>query len=49
MQPDNQQLHIQTDEARGASSPNIVRWVLGISLVLAVVAMSVIWIIPALS
>ncbi|WP_191229081.1 hypothetical protein [Aurantiacibacter xanthus] len=49
MQRDNQQLHVETDAVRGGSSPNIVRWVLGISLLLAVIAMSVIWIIPALS
>ena len=48
MEKDNQQLHVETDEARGGSTPNTVRWVLGISLVLAVVAMSVVWIIPAL-
>tara|TARA_A100001391_G_scaffold83275_2_gene54515 strand:- start:18818 stop:18967 length:150 start_codon:yes stop_codon:yes gene_type:complete len=49
MQQDDQQLHMTTDDARGGSSTNVVRWVLGISLVLAVIAMSVVWIIPALS
>ncbi|WP_162848939.1 hypothetical protein [Aurantiacibacter suaedae] len=49
MQQDKQQLHVETDEARGGSSPNVVRWVLGASLLLAVIAMSAIWIIPALA
>jgi len=43
------EIHMETDEARGASSPNVVRWVLGIGLLLAIVAMSLAWIIPALS
>lgn len=37
------QVHIDTDEARGGSSPNIVRWVLGFSLVAAIIALSAIW------
>ncbi|MEN7538533.1 hypothetical protein [Aurantiacibacter flavus] len=49
MQNDDQQLHMKTDDARGGTAPNTVRWVLGISLVLAVIAMSIIWIIPALA
>ena len=49
MQQDNEQLHIETNEVRGGSSPNVVRWVLAASLVLAIGAMSVIWLIPALS
>lgn len=45
----NDEIHIEDDDARGASSPGIVRWVLGISLFLAVVAMTIIWLIPYLS
>ena len=41
-------VHIEDDEARGASTPGVMRYVLGISLLLAVIAMSVIWIFPAL-
>jgi hypothetical protein len=41
------EIHVETDEARGGSSPNIVRWVLGIGLLLAIVGMSLAWIIPA--
>ena len=49
MTDNDQQLHIETNDARGGQSPNIVRWVLGASLLLAIIAMSVIWIIPAVS
>ncbi|WP_336970307.1 hypothetical protein [Sphingobium aromaticiconvertens] len=36
--------HIATDDARGGSTPHIVRYVLAISLVLAIIAMLlVIW------
>lgn len=41
-------VHIEDDEARAASTPGILRYILGISLVLAIVALSVIWIVPAL-
>jgi hypothetical protein len=41
------EIHMDTDEARGGSTPNIVRWVLGIGLLLAIVGMSLAWIIPA--
>ncbi len=43
------EVHIETDEARAGESSGVVRWVLGISLTLAVIAMSAVWIIPALS
>ncbi|MFC3097977.1 hypothetical protein [Alteraurantiacibacter palmitatis] len=43
------EVHIETEEARAGESTGIMRWVLGISLTLAVVAMSVVWLIPALS
>ncbi len=41
--------HIATDDARGGSTQHIVRYVLAFSLLLAIVAMSAVWIIPALS
>ena len=41
--------HISTDDARGGSTPHIVRYILGYSLLLAIMAMSLVWIIPALS
>jgi hypothetical protein len=37
------EVHIETDEARGGSTPNIVRWVLGVSLLAAIVLLSIIW------
>ena len=43
------EFHMETDEARGGSTPNIVRWVLAIGLLLAIVGMSLAWIIPAVS
>jgi hypothetical protein len=39
--------HFETDAARGASSPNIVRWVLLVSLFAAIVLLSIIWITGA--
>lgn len=43
------EVHIETNEARGGSTPHVVRWVLAISLTLAVIAMSAVWIIPAIT
>jgi len=47
MQREGDEVHIETDEARGASSPNVVRWVLAISLFAAIALLSVIWITGA--
>jgi hypothetical protein len=41
-------VRISQDHARAGSTPRIVRYVLGFSLFLAVVAMSLAWMIPAL-
>jgi len=41
-------IHIEDDDARGGATPGVMRWVLGISLGITVVAMSAVWIIPAL-
>ncbi len=35
----DQEQHIATDKARAGSTPHIVRYVLGISLTLAIIAM----------
>lgn len=43
-----EEVHLDTDEARGGSTPHIVRYVLLVSLALAVLAMSAIWITRAL-
>lgn len=42
-----EEVHLDTDEARGGSTPHIVRYVLLISLALAILAMSAIWILRA--
>ena len=39
-----EQIHLDGDEARGGSTPNVVRYVLLTSLGLAVLAMSAVWI-----
>ncbi|SFG15676.1 hypothetical protein SAMN05518801_108151 [Novosphingobium sp. CF614] len=48
MQRIGEEIHLDADEARGGSTPNIVRYVLMASLVLAILAMSAIWIGRAL-
>ncbi|WP_298469096.1 hypothetical protein [uncultured Erythrobacter sp.] len=48
MTDQDEAIHIEDDDARAASTPGILRYVLGISLFLAVIAMSLVWIIPAL-
>ncbi len=47
MVQDGNEFHAETDEARGGSTPHIVRWILGISLLTAIVALSAIWIFGA--
>jgi hypothetical protein len=47
MAVDQDEVHRETDEARGGSTPHIVRWILGISLVATVVLLSAIWMIGA--
>jgi hypothetical protein len=41
-------IRINDEDARGAVTNTGLRYVLGFSLVLAVIAMSAVWIIPAL-
>lgn len=48
MADQNESVHISDDAARGAVSNTGLRYVLGFSLLLAVIAMSAVWIIPAL-
>jgi hypothetical protein len=42
-------VHVPSDQARAGSTPHIVRYVLAISLSLAILATSIIWISGALS
>ncbi|MEO7248298.1 MAG: hypothetical protein ABIW31_07550 [Novosphingobium sp.] len=39
----NEETHIDTDAARAGETPHIVRYVLGFSLTLAVVALGLVW------
>lgn len=49
MERHGDEVHISTVEASGGSTPHIVRYILLISLILAILALSVIWISGALS
>lgn len=49
MERQGDEVHVNTSEARGGSTPHIVRYVLIISTVLAIVALSLIWITGALN
>ncbi len=44
-----EEIHVKTDKARSGETPHIVRYVLGISVVLAAMAMTVIWVTGALT
>jgi len=41
----DQEVHKNTDDARAGSTPHIVRYVLGISLFLAIAALTAIWVL----
>ncbi len=43
MERQGDEVHVETDEARGAESTGVMRWVLGIGLLLAIVLLSAIW------
>lgn len=43
------ELHVSEDEASGGTKGHGVRWVLLFGLLLAVAAMSAVWIVPALT
>jgi hypothetical protein len=49
MQTNGERVHADVDEARAGSTPNIVRWVLTISLLAAIVLLTAIWVIGAWS
>ena len=48
MERQGDEVHLNETEASGASRPHIVRYVLGFSLVLIVIAMSAVWILGAI-
>ena len=41
--------HYNAEQVTGARQENVVRWVLLVSLLLGIIAMSAVWIIPALT
>lgn len=47
MERQGDEVHISTEEASGGTRPHIVRYVLAISLLLAIVALSIVWITGA--
>ncbi len=49
MERQGEEIHVTETEASGGSQPHIVRWVLAISLVLAVALLSAIWIFGAIA
>ena len=49
MEERNGHVHIDEEEASGGSKEGVVRWVLLGGLVLAVLLMSVVWIVPAMT
>ncbi|WP_170304708.1 hypothetical protein [Croceicoccus estronivorus] len=49
MESQGEEVHVDTDKARGGSTPHIVRWVLAISLFLAIALLSATWITGALA
>ncbi|WP_202388819.1 hypothetical protein [Pontixanthobacter aquaemixtae] len=48
MHKDGEEIHIDEIEASGGEKSGHMRWVLGVGLLIAVVAMSLAWIVPAL-
>lgn len=48
MHTEGEEIHIDETEATGASKEGVGRWVLLFGTLLAIVALSIIWIIPAM-
>ena len=49
MADEPEELHYSDEQVTGARKEGVVRWVLGVSLLLVIIAMSLAWIIPALT
>ncbi len=49
MHKEGDEVHITDTEASGGSKEGVVRWVLAGGLLLAVILMSIVWIIPAMT
>ncbi len=48
MHREGEEVHIETDEARGGSTPGIMRYALAIGLLVAIGLLSLVWITGAL-
>jgi hypothetical protein len=49
MERQGDEVHVSEEEASGGSRPHIVRYILGISLILVVALMSLIWIVGSVA
>lgn len=49
MYKDGEEIHVDVTEARGADTPGVMRYVLLISLFLAILVLSMVWIFGAAS
>ena len=49
MERHGDEIHITTEEARAGTTPHILRYMLGVSLALAIIGLSAVWITGALS
>lgn len=49
MERHGDETHITTEEVRGGETKHILRWILAISLVLAIAALTIIWVTGALT
>lgn len=49
MERQGDEVHVSQEEASGGVQPNIVRYVLGVSLILVVILMSAIWILGSVT
>lgn len=49
MEREGDEVHVSEEEASAGVQPHIVRYILGVSLLLVVVLMSVIWIIGSVT
>jgi hypothetical protein len=49
MRQDGDEIHVDTEEARAASTPNVTRWVLTFGLLAAIILLTAIWVIGSWS
>lgn len=49
MEREGDEIHVSEEEASGGTQPHIVRYVLGISLILIVLLMSAVWIVGSIT